>query len=623
LSPDERSALHRRWRPLIPLTIAVVSLLLLVLGLVYLDGRTRMIVNSLANVTQPARRAVTEIELALALDIAGTRGYLLTGDQRFVTSHVEARATRTGAEARLIPLSRQLGPEVARAAATLEARSGQVDAGFDSLYAGHLSKPEFLQRIDERQSYFASLIADAGRLDTAIFVASTERMRQFRDTRRLGSRLLMLLALVVFIALILLLRLGTGFQARAIRLDQRERHQSSIVSAVRASEERFRQVAENIRSLVWLRDPATRQVLYANTAYEEIWGRSRESLYRDLMSWLDGVHADDRARVAEVLESQSEFDLEYRVVRPSGETRWVWTRGFPVRDERGNIYRTAGVTEDITDRHLAELAREQLAEQERTARKASEEAKAAADRRREELERVTDSRARLVRGFSHDVKNPLGAADGFLALLEDGVMGELANKQRDGIVRARTSIRRALELIGRALELAQAEAGELELRRITIDLRKVIDEAAGDYHAQAEAKGLELTMQLSHDLPAIESDPVRIRQIISNLLSNAIKYTPEKGSIGVRVGRDGAKAPAPGDWVVVEVSDTGRGIPADKMGMVFQEFTRLDPENTRGAGVGLAISQRVAHALGGMLTVESKEGTGSRFSLWLPLKAPV
>ncbi|MGH7616724.1 MAG: PAS domain-containing sensor histidine kinase [Gemmatimonadaceae bacterium] len=396
---------------------------------------------------------------------------------------------------------------------------------------------------------------------------------------------------------------------------------ADLVSALRDSEERFRQVAENIRGFIWLRDPASPKFLYANAAYESIWGRTRESLYENPLSFLEGVHPDDRTRVSELLAEThpTEYDLEYRVIRPNGELRWVWSRGFPVRDDRGEIYRMAGVTEDITERKLNEFAREKLVERERAAREASEAAQATAERRREELERISGSRARLVRGFTHDVKNPLGAADGFLALLEEGIFGNLEGRQRESIGRARESIRRALELIGGALELARTEAGALNLRSVKLNVGAVIQEAVLEYRAQAEAKGLEMTLYTAHDVPAITSDPLRIRQIVGNLLSNAIKYTPPRGRIDLVVARASAGVPAPGDWVVVSVSDTGRGIPADMIARVFDEFTRIDPEDGGGAGVGLAISQRLAHALKGMLTVESREGIGSRFSLWLPL----
>jgi len=788
LSSDERSELHRRWRPLLPLALAVISLVSLVLVLLLVEHRTRDTLDILANVVDPARAAVTDIELALALEMSASRGFLASGDKRFATNHLAARAARQRAEARLIPLTRQIGPNVVQGAMAFAHRVDDTDATLDSLYNGRMPKADFLARIDEQQSHFVSVVADAGRVDTAILQAVASRRREFPTTQQLGTVLSFLLVLFACIALILLERLGSRFQALALRLDAHEWQQSALreaarrlnasvsvgdaaqivadgvvsatsalgvivelarddgqapvslgtaspghsprsttigyqgsltqkvanagstilhetadsllarigprtpttspttslttsptseelqgeviplvlerrvrgalavvrpqltpqveqvetsylealmelassllrradlVSALRDSEERFRQVAENIRGFIWLRDPASSKFLYANAAYESIWGRTRESLYQNPLSFLDGVHPDDRARVSGLLAEShpTEYDLEYRVVRPDGELRWVWSRGFPVRDDRGEIYRMAGVTEDITEWKLGEFAREKLVERERAAREASEAAQAAAEHRREEVERISGSRARLVRGFTHDVKNPLGAADGFLALLEEGIFGELEGRQRDSVARARGSIRRALELIGGALELARTEAGDLKLRSVELDLGAVINEAVLEYRAQAEAKDLELNLHASRDVPAIASDPVSIRQIVGNLLSNAIKYTPARGRVDVRIERASADVPAPGDFAVVSVSDTGRGIPADMITRVFDEFARIDPKEGGGAGVGLAISQRLASALRGRLTVESREGVGSRFSLWLPLSS--
>jgi signal transduction histidine kinase len=233
---------------------------------------------------------------------------------------------------------------------------------------------------------------------------------------------------------------------------------------------------------------------------------------------------------------------------------------------------------------------------------------------------VTESRTRLLRGFTHDVKNPLGAADGYLALLEDGVMGDLATPQRQSIERSRRAIRVALDLIDHLLELARAETGQLELERVAMDVRASAREVVEEFRAQAEMKRLALTLDLLAELPTIESDPARVRQILANLISNSVKFTPEGGHVTVRVEtRSGAVAPGPGEWVAAEVTDTGPGISAEQQAMVFQEFSRFAPSAVHGTGIGLAISQRIAHALGGVITLESEVGVGSTFTLWLPL----
>ncbi|MFW6078034.1 MAG: ATP-binding protein [Gemmatimonadota bacterium] len=244
------------------------------------------------------------------------------------------------------------------------------------------------------------------------------------------------------------------------------------------------------------------------------------------------------------------------------------------------------------------------------------------ERRRTELQRITESRARLIRGFSHDVKNPLGAADGNLQLLEEGVVAGLSAEQRERVSRARRSVRSALRLIEDLTEHARAEAGEVEVDIEPMDAREASRETADEFRAQADAREIELVTDVPDEFPVVESDADRVRQILSNLLSNAVKFTPAGGRVTVRTRvRDDGDAPAPGRWVTISVEDTGPGIPESEVPRLFREFTRLEAtRGERGSGIGLAISYRIAQALGGTITVRSEVGRGSIFTLWLPLE---
>jgi len=225
-----------------------------------------------------------------------------------------------------------------------------------------------------------------------------------------------------------------------------------------------------------------------------------------------------------------------------------------------------------------------------------------------------------MRGFSHDLKNPLGAADGYLQLLEDGVLGDLSPKQLEGVSNARRAIGTALRMIEDLLELERTEAGQIDIHPTPMEIGGVMRDAAEQFRAQAEAKGLDITIDAPTSLPELESDPDRIRQILGNLISNAVKYTDRGGvTIRARVASDG-KAPGPGRWIAVDVIDTGPGIPREEQPFLFQEFVRLKSgEGKRGAGIGLAMSRHLARALKGDITVESEPGKGSTFTLWLPI----
>jgi signal transduction histidine kinase len=267
--------------------------------------------------------------------------------------------------------------------------------------------------------------------------------------------------------------------------------------------------------------------------------------------------------------------------------------------------------------HLEEHAqeREQLLQRERAEHELSE-------KRRRELEQVTESRARLVRGFTHDVKNPLGAADGYLELLEDGIIADVSEPQRETIGRVRRSIRAALELIAHLLDIARAESGQLEIRRRPTQVADEVREVADAFNAQARSKRLAMELALEPGMPVVQTDPARLRQVVGNLISNAVKYTPQGGHVLVRT----CLAPAPQTpeerEIEIIVSDDGPGIPRDKIPMLFTEFTRFDPRAAEGAGIGLAISKKIAQALGGDIVVETEVGRGASFIFQLPVKAP-
>jgi two-component system sensor histidine kinase UhpB len=127
-------------------------------------------------------------------------------------------------------------------------------------------------------------------------------------------------------------------------------------AALGESEQRFRQIAENIHEIFWLIDMVKQTMLYVSPAYEAVWGRSRESLYREPRSFINAIHPEDRARVVDIIgrDREQDIEVEYRVVRPDGSIRWIRDRGFPIKDESGHFYRVAGIAEDITERKRAE-----------------------------------------------------------------------------------------------------------------------------------------------------------------------------------------------------------------------------------------------------------------------------
>jgi signal transduction histidine kinase len=241
------------------------------------------------------------------------------------------------------------------------------------------------------------------------------------------------------------------------------------------------------------------------------------------------------------------------------------------------------------------------------------------------LAMASEQKATLLRGLTHDLKNALGAAGGFATLLGDEIAGPLTAKQRHAVQRIGHIIEQTMISVQDALLIARTEAGTVPLRYHTEDARALVGETAADFVAAAERAHLTLHFDCADDLPPVETDGALVSKIIGNLLSNAIKYTPAAGRIWVRCfvqpSRQGSTT---GPWVAVEVRDTGAGIPAALQEKVFEEFFRAPTAATsaRGEGIGLATSRSMARLLGGEITLESEEGHGATFTLWLPAPAP-
>lgn len=244
------------------------------------------------------------------------------------------------------------------------------------------------------------------------------------------------------------------------------------------------------------------------------------------------------------------------------------------------------------------------------------------EERRIQLERATEGRERLMRGISHDLKNPLSAIDGHAALLEDGIKGPLTQSQQESIQRIRRSVRALLGLITDLLELSKAESGHLAIEPRPTNVAEIVRDAADEHRDAAEAAGHELRTEIGDGIPTIRTDPDRVRQVLGNLLSNAVKYTPSGGHIVVRLeeraGNGHVKAARS---AAIDVIDSGPGIPRDKLEEIFEEFSRLETGRTPGTGLGLTIARRISRLLGGDISAASEAGRGATFTLWLPVES--
>ena len=574
-----RSAYHRyltRGRALMPLLLVVVPLTLLALLPMATMRITAGLYSHISNDAEVARSHVWQMQHAITLESAATRAYLLTADSASVGHHLQARAARQEAIREVLRLAPRLDGETVRLTRVLRERLNAAEPMLDSLFASQIPRSRYLDNIPAQSQRLTDVLDAAAAVDRAIAAEVDRSLGQIRRTQVISAGLTFLFVVLAIVATAMVANLTRQYLE---------------------SEERFRQITEAMHDFVWLTDPRFTRHLFANEAFERIWGRPRSELYDNPAIFLQSVHADDRDRVRHALEQMATtpYDLEFRIARPDGQQRWVWSRAFPVRNARGEVYRIAGITEDITERKLA-----------------------------------NDSRLRLVRGFTHDVKNPLGAADGHLSLLEDGLLGPLDGKQLETIGRVRRSVKAALGLVSQLLDIARAEAGQLQVERVTVDVAAAAREVVEEFHPAAAAKGISMTLDFdpmpSHapqaERPFVtETDPGRVRQVLANLVSNAVKYTQPQGQITVSGRLDTSGERRTDRWIAIAVIDNGPGIPYEKQNMMFREFTRFAPDAAQGSGIGLAISQRIARALDGKITFTSKPGTGSSFTFWIPAAA--
>lgn len=253
-----------------------------------------------------------------------------------------------------------------------------------------------------------------------------------------------------------------------------------------------------------------------------------------------------------------------------------------------------------------------------------------AERRREEAEaaltdvaKANDARVRLLRGVTHDLKNPLGAAKGYAELLAMGVKAPLQPEQAPLVQGVERCVDSALEIIADLLDVARVDSGGLSVRRAPAELTAIVRAVVDDHRPGIEADGHTLELHTAPEPIHLRTDPARVRQVLDNVLSNARNYTPAPGTITVRTVRGADEIAPGGPWAAAMVTDTGPGVPPRKRDAIFEEFIRLNEgSKAKGHGLGLAIARRIARLLDGDLTVDESETGGATFILRLPL-APV
>ncbi len=363
-----------------------------------------------------------------------------------------------------------------------------------------------------------------------------------------------------------------------------------------ASEEKFRQLAENIQEVFFITNSDFSQILYVSPAYEAVWGRLCKDLYENPRQWLEAVHVEDRERISGLMAAPPKepilFSWEYRILRPDGSSRMIHARGFPIRDRAGQVYRYATIAEDVSERRSLES---QLVQSQK-------------------MEAI----GRLAGGIAHDFNNLLTAINGYseLAMLrlneQDPLyleIGEIrkAGERAAGLTRQLLAFSRKQVLKPRVINL---NASVSDTERL---LKRLIGE------------DIELVASLGKDLGSVRADPGQVEQVLVNLAVNGRDAMAKGGRLSLttaNVELDETytrfhREVKPGPYVMLAVSDTGTGMPDSVKAHLFEPFfTTKDPG--KGTGLGLATVHGIVRQSSGHVAVDSELGQGTTIKIYLP-----
>jgi PAS domain S-box-containing protein len=384
-----------------------------------------------------------------------------------------------------------------------------------------------------------------------------------------------------------------------LRLIESLRLERTLVeSALQVSQERFRELAENINEVFWTSDAAGDLILYVSPAYEKIWGRTCDSLYDSRHSWMEAVHPDDRKRVQEslALRAAGGYDTEYRILRPDGTIRWIHDKAFPIRNAEGVVHRYVGLADDITDR-------KKLEERIMHAQK-------------------MDAIGTLSGGIAHDFNNILAVINGYAELLRMSVPAESPIAEHVEAIAVAGS--RATKLVRQILTFSRRE----EFHRETISLRPVVEEALKFLRATIPAT-ITFKKSLEEHSTCVLADATQIHQVIVNLGANAWHAMKDCHGIldvalqEVIVDADMATLQPQlqqGRYVRVSVKDNGKGMDPATLARIFEPYFTTKPPG-EGTGLGLSVVHGIMQGHGGAIDVFSKQGEGTTFHLYFPAVA--
>lgn len=394
--------------------------------------------------------------------------------------------------------------------------------------------------------------------------------------------------------------LSASFNRMSEDLKKSNEEQNRINEMLSASEKRFRTMINNVPISIALADLNGR-IIDNNPAFEKMLGYDSQQLRK--MYFTDYTYPEDIQTNVELFKEAvsgkiNSYRLIKRYVRKDGSVLLGSLVVSMVKDSHGKPSFLIATMEDITEIRRAENIRLE----------------------KERLEFANMAKSEFIATMSHELRTPLNSIIGFSELLNDGIYGELNEKQSHYIKNVITSSKFLLNLINDILDLSKVEAGKIELMKESISIQSTIGETIVLIKEKASKHNIIIKLDIDSQIDIIYADKQRFKQILFNLLSNAVKFSKKEG------GTVTITAKNEGDMAKFSVSDTGIGIKEEDMGKLFKEFSQANPEISQkygGTGLGLVITKNLVELHGGEISVESRYDEGSTFTFTLPMASEI
>ena len=543
-----------------------------------------------------------DLEIAMGTLESSVRGFVLTGDDSYMASYRASRESAERSEGIVRRLTvdnalqqRRLGPLETVIALKIESAERAI---YLRRFKGLQVAADALPGLHGQQlaSEIRAGVGELGNEESRLLALRT------RDAKRRAYQTKVILAIGLLAGFLI-----AAIASWAVRRGNISRGLAE--KEMRESEERFRDMANNISQLAWMADEKG-YIFWYNQQWFDYTGTTLD----EMAGWgWQKVHHPDHVqgvvdKISRCFKSGEIWEDTFPLRGRDGEYRWFLSRAVPIFDAHGKVLRWFGTNTDITECKIleAELA---VARDQALAR--NQELAAALTSVRE----ASAHKSRFLANMSHELRTPLNGIIGFTEMIHDGRVGDVNEMQKDFLNDSLHSARHLLSLINDILDLEKVESGHLVLRPEVFDMNALITETLGEVRAIAASKDVELSSELKLDNSAVFLDRQRTRQILLNLIMNAIKFTPDKGRVTTRLRGAGLER------ILVEIEDTGIGISEPDQLRLFREFEQIETtasKHFQGTGLGLALTRRMVEAQGGVVSVSSQVGVGSIFSVILP-----